>query len=602
MVYLSTIVATLFAQYFSFRILPIIWGVFDHSEILITSCSISLFSLGLLAGKWKRAIKALSLFCGVIYILMAFYYSTFIQWGLSYFYFRALLLFPFMLTQIVLGCMSNQILYRNKKFIDNYIIINGLGFLMSLALIGITYYFPISYSTGVLGGVLILLPFYLDDWSTSGAKNSNNKLLLKSVVFGLINIVILMFLIGLRFNNFYPTSYDYQVITSISFLYLFFGSFLCRILKISLKGLMFLYFSSLMASLFLTFIVIDLYPGFLGGDFAIVVTAILLLPYMFGSMTLPLFEKINNKSHHLFSFFVGNSLGAFVFFIIMYFDLIPSNINQPYFFKYLERVRGKKIQRVIVQDSYWGKNFNLVDLGGNDFRLSYGGYFVSYRNRNDIFKSEIMKMLSRNRVRKILIMGAGNFLWGAGILNEERIEVDVVDNSPIYKGTLFSKEMLKMSVEDLSSHNMNFIHEDIFTYLTKSDQKYDLVLWNLTYPVYQGAHKFFTTNFSFLVKNVLSKEGIFIVESFENKSIDCTLGRAFSRPYYMRDLKQKSTNDKIVWIYQKAEYMGNSSNKCNNIEKYSLDNLYIQRTFLNSGIIREYYEPEVLGGGPFVRK
>jgi hypothetical protein len=314
--------------------------------------------------------------------------------------------------------------------------------------------------------------------------------------------------------------------------------------------------------------------------FNVIVYLLLLLPYFWGALFFPIQERRDQSKNHFVSLVIGAIVGSTLFLGATNLGL-TSYFSRPYLKDFLERIRNRTVVKELYHQNINGRDYQLVQLTRNDLKLSYGGYFVTYRGKHDLEKSVLLSDLL-NKGDKVLIVGAGNFLWSSSLNSKYQNKFHVVDNSDLYKNDNRWIRLFEMAAPGINKDQIELIREDAFTYLLNTETHYDVIFWNLTYPVYSGALKLFTYEFSKAIASKLKRKGVFIVESFEHDAIDCTLGSAFGQHIYKKFPTSRGSFEK-TWVHKKTTNDHRSG--CIN-DSYGLGSMFKQSLRNMSGIKR----------------
>lgn len=142
--------------------------------------------------------------------------------------------------------------------------------------------------------------------------------------------------------------------------------------------------------------------------------------------------------------------------------------------------------------------------------------------------------LCKDQIEKVLIIGGGDGVIAKNVLTNPVQKVDLVELDS--KVVEFSKTHLK-SINNgaFEDKRINLIIKDAREFVSKSTEKYDLIIMDMTDPL--GPSKpLYTKEFYTIIKSMLQKEGIFIMhsESLDLKpyvfsSINKTLKSVFAK-------------------------------------------------------------------------
>lgn len=169
--------------------------------------------------------------------------------------------------------------------------------------------------------------------------------------------------------------------------------------------------------------------------------------------------------------------------------------------------------------------------------IGLGGYAAPMYSSSDLAKSLVAKDLGKiKKAKRILILGLGNqlLLKYISILTEESGEkigkVDVIDNFPAYEIEGFREEIGRVTDFNYKTLSNLEIHtDDVFKFLAKKkySEPYDLIINNLTWPLYMSSRLTYTKEFYELISDALTNGGVFITRSFSDDQINCLTVHAF---------------------------------------------------------------------------
>ena len=169
--------------------------------------------------------------------------------------------------------------------------------------------------------------------------------------------------------------------------------------------------------------------------------------------------------------------------------------------------------------------------------IGLGGYAAPMYSSSDLAKSLVTKDLGKiKKMKRVLILGLGNqlLLKYISILTEEtgeKIEkVDVIDNFPAYGIEGFREGIGRVTEFNYKTLTYLEIHtDDVFKFLAKKkySEPYDLIINNLTWPLYMSSRLTYTQEFYKLINEALTNEGVFVTRSFPDGQINCLTVHAF---------------------------------------------------------------------------
>ncbi len=147
-----------------------------------------------------------------------------------------------------------------------------------------------------------------------------------------------------------------------------------------------------------------------------------------------------------------------------------------------------------------------------------GAEYINYINTNFIYN------MPRDRVRKILVLGAGGFTAG---LNDDFNDYTFVDIESTLKD-ISEKEFLK---RDLTP-NKKFIVRDASQFLKHTTQEYDLIILDVYSNSYQIPENLITAEFMSRIKSRIAPDGIIIMNMVLSATFDDAYTRVFDNTFH----------------------------------------------------------------------
>ena len=322
---------------------------------------------------------------------------------------------------------------------------------------------------------------------------------------------------------------------------------------------------------------------------------LLILPYIFFALVLPLREREDPKTNHLFF----NSAGAVISLAI--FGLLLSNADviwqiifllvsflfvyvciqkytktllllglviltlsfhgpidgnilktslmvRSYFLQHQESINDvSRGVRVFDDDFYTqvaiNKNHGSIGAVSESIRgrvLNIGAYntnssFILKRS-SDFWRSYLLQNLA-SKDSKILILGLGNHIVLEqairSVPHQNQDNIHVVDNFPSFKDIDFRNVLAADRGFAWEDTKVQFFNQDAFRFLANSTEKYDLIVWNLTVWNFGSAKKLYSDEFFGLIKNHLTDSGVFINNAYGDPAVDCFTERTFKNTTYL---------------------------------------------------------------------
>ncbi|MDE5615398.1 MAG: fused MFS/spermidine synthase [Alphaproteobacteria bacterium] len=147
-----------------------------------------------------------------------------------------------------------------------------------------------------------------------------------------------------------------------------------------------------------------------------------------------------------------------------------------------------------------------------------GAEYINYINDNFIYN------MPRDKVRKILVLGAGGFTAG---LKDTFNEYTFVDIESTLK-EISEKEFLKQKL----TPNKKFVVRDASQYLKNKNEEYDLIILDVYSNSYQIPENLITAEFMSRIKSRVAPNGIIIMNMVTSASFDDAYTRVFDNTFH----------------------------------------------------------------------
>ncbi len=284
------------------------------------------------------------------------------------------------------------------------------------------------------------------------------------------------------------------------------------------------------------------------------------LPYLPLATLIPTREKESPGNFHFFWCTLGNTLGFFLYIIVFrHLSLNYIFFAQILFASFLLRFsEGKKIYKTIifVCVGFFLLFFRGIDLEKNFIHLSFaaerhaadpiefisytkvdgtvgfllksgfnqrrwlgiGGYHAVLDSSKEIQQTLWVQKAFPKGFKRALVLGIGGnqVIATLASLNAQQSttndwQIDAIDNSSIYQDEAFRHDVGTKQFLDWKDSHINYIYDDAFTYVMKSKLagQYDIIIWNLTWPVYGPSNKLYTKEFIKKSSELLSPNGFY---------------------------------------------------------------------------------------------
>ncbi|MGM0598883.1 MAG: hypothetical protein ACQETH_03590 [Candidatus Rifleibacteriota bacterium] len=184
------------------------------------------------------------------------------------------------------------------------------------------------------------------------------------------------------------------------------------------------------------------------------------------------------------------------------------------------RLFGAPIFRYLNPDSYdllqthkSGTDSITVYKQGSQHYLVYNGHLsVNFKDeRTSSNEAETMLGILTgafaNKTENALVLGIGTGIT-TGVLAKQFQQCDFVEINRAF--AWFYENYPEVTRHTFSKPNVNVHFADGRTFTQRRSKKYDLIMNNVSQPVFFGACKLFTTEYMKLAKSKLSEEGVFV--------------------------------------------------------------------------------------------
>ena len=168
-------------------------------------------------------------------------------------------------------------------------------------------------------------------------------------------------------------------------------------------------------------------------------------------------------------------------------------------------------------------NVKILYMNGLPMSVYYpnaqiGAEYINYINNNFIYN------MPRDKVRKILVLGAGGFTAG---LRDEFNDYTFVD----IESTLKDISEQKFLNQKLTP-NKKFIVRDASQYLKNTAEQYDLIILDVYSNSYQIPENLITAEFMQRIKSRVAPNGIIIMNMVTSASFDDAYTRVFDNTFH----------------------------------------------------------------------
>lgn len=577
-------------------ILAIVIGHTIYGEVSVIVLSFIGILIGFAIPINTRRIRFFILLNCLFHLLFSFIYSEVLILSIINKYLACLVVanifFTLVVSSALLTCAAYDPLFNDKRYraiqwTSAGVVILNLG-LMSV-LPKNMFHVLIGFS---LLGVLLL---------TKTEKKTIHKIAfsqkdLLSILFGLSSGVFINYYFNVTRALVYPSGLEFHYYLILIFLFFGMSSFLLekKYFKIDIN-------SAYVISAVTAVIVLFIFTGqnteaFFYFDpvkfsmksnllyypiLSFLIIGILLLPYLFISVSVPALQKENVSKNYIFYTTFGSTIGQifmslpmfdftiksrlliFIFLILfitiyvnyrstknlvfvgglaaligfVYFE-IPNSVesvlsNQArrmyatYWTPYAYRPILLKIEHRNYEQDIVKRVGNKIGVFGPTSPylkfLTLDGYSAETFLPHDYIKSLVVEKIAHNKsFKKILVLGLGNHIVLKKIQTvSPKATIDVVDNSPFFQDPVF---LDRVALEaNFSWHpTVRLFSEDAFHYIFKNKIKYDLIVWNLTLPNYLDSLPLFTKEFANQMGQSLTEQGMLVLPFYYNSFYDCT--------------------------------------------------------------------------------
>ena len=178
----------------------------------------------------------------------------------------------------------------------------------------------------------------------------------------------------------------------------------------------------------------------------------------------------------------------------------------------MEVVSVKNDEGIKTNTMYINGQIASVYSEGEDYTSAY----VRFINDN------LIDTLPKDKIHKILVLGAGGFTVGLHDMQNQYVFVDIEKNLPQVTEEKFLEQPI--------SENKKFEFADAYLFMLNSDEKYDLIVVDVYSAVQSIPENFVTADFFALVKAHLADNGIMAGTKFEDLPDDwacplCSVGK-----------------------------------------------------------------------------
>ena len=170
---------------------------------------------------------------------------------------------------------------------------------------------------------------------------------------------------------------------------------------------------------------------------------------------------------------------------------------------------------VIYSEQSVYQDITLTD-NEKEFRLYLNGA-IQFSSRDEYRYHEALvhiPMMQLEAPKKVLLLGGGEGLAAREILKYNIEKIDLVDLDPSI--TELSKKMAKirtLNKDALHSEKVEIFNEDAFTFLLKSQKKYDVIICDLPDPSNESLARLYSNAFYHLAIARLENEGVFVTQA-----------------------------------------------------------------------------------------
>ncbi|HRK07436.1 MAG TPA: hypothetical protein PLZ57_06675, partial [Pseudobdellovibrionaceae bacterium] len=164
--------------------------------------------------------------------------------------------------------------------------------------------------------------------------------------------------------------------------------------------------------------------------------------------------------------------------------------------------------------------------------LGLGGYNSRLYQPFDVLRSRLIHHPFFSQRSRPLVFGMGNGLAFEGLLKQgDPQRVRVVDNFAPFELKEFRDLIRHHTLTTENNLKVTLTSQDALTELFVSDERHDLIVWNLTWPSYSASRKLLTQEVFARISQRLSDDGIFVFERLPSRDYDCLVATTFSHVY-----------------------------------------------------------------------
>ncbi len=196
-------------------------------------------------------------------------------------------------------------------------------------------------------------------------------------------------------------------------------------------------------------------------------------------------------------------------------------INTNWFLKTQYGILVNNANSTIMVQQYGDVNvLNMNGLGMSIYnrKARTGAEYIDYVNDNFIYN------MPRDKMRRILVLGAGGFTLG---INDKFNQYTFVDIEKTLKD-VSEKKFLGEKLTD----NKHFIIQDASQYLKNTDEKYDVILLDVYSNSYSVPEDFITAEFMTRVKSRVADGGVVLMNIICSASFNDTYTTVFDNTFH----------------------------------------------------------------------
>jgi predicted membrane-bound spermidine synthase len=163
-------------------------------------------------------------------------------------------------------------------------------------------------------------------------------------------------------------------------------------------------------------------------------------------------------------------------------------------------------------------NMNGISMSIYNAKTRAGAPYIDYINENFIYN------MPRDKMRNILVLGAGGFTLGVNDTFNEYTFVDIEHTLKDVSENYFLGEKI--------SGNKRFIVADASQYLKNTDKKYDMILLDIYSNAYSIPENFITAEFMARLKSRVADGGIILMNVICSGSFSDTYSTVFDNTFH----------------------------------------------------------------------